>query len=87
MQLWANWVRYLTQNGFEEFITSELRFKMFWAGGQKKKRALPSRARRQVVGPEGEEPVDVEAPYNPENPYHVSSTAPFGKYKEFSASS
>ncbi|XP_076158772.1 leukocyte cell-derived chemotaxin 1-like [Alosa pseudoharengus] len=39
-------------------------------GGQKKKRALPSRARRQVVGPEDEEPVEEEPPFNPENPYH-----------------
>ncbi|XP_063050050.1 leukocyte cell-derived chemotaxin 1-like [Engraulis encrasicolus] len=50
---------------------------IFWlrpsyrAGGQRKRRAVP-RARRQVIGPEEEEPLVEEEPaaFNPENPYH-----------------
>ena len=41
------------------------------AGGQRKRRAAP-RQRRQATG--AEEEVDVEAEFNPENPYHVSPT-------------
>lgn len=40
------------------------------AGGQRKRRDAP-RQRRQAVGPEEEEE-DVEAEFNPENPYQVS---------------
>lgn len=40
------------------------------AGGQRKRRAVP-RHRRQAAGA-GEEEEDVEAEFNPENPYQVS---------------
>lgn len=40
------------------------------AGGQRKRRAAP-RQRRQAAGAEEEEE-DVEAEFNPENPYQVS---------------
>lgn len=40
------------------------------AGGQRKRRAAP-RQRRQAAGA-GEEEEDVEAEFNPENPYQVS---------------
>lgn len=47
-----------------------------FAGGQRKRRAVPlppaaARQRRQAVGPEEEEE-DVEAEFNPNNPYQVS---------------
>lgn len=45
------------------------------AGGQRKRRAAP-RQRRQAAGAAGQEEVeeDVEAEFNPENPYQVSHT-------------
>lgn len=47
---------------------------MICAGGQRKKRAAP-RQRRQAAGAGGEEEEeDVEAEFNPENPYQVSHT-------------
>lgn len=45
------------------------------AGGQRKRRAAP-RQRRQATGA-GEEEEDVEAEFNPENPYQVSHTNTF----------
>lgn len=45
---------------------------MMCAGGQRKRRAAP-RQRRQAAGA-GEEEEDVEAEFNPENPYQVSHT-------------
>lgn len=41
------------------------------AGGQRKRRAVPRR-RRQAAGTGEEEEEDVEAEFNPENPYQVS---------------
>lgn len=44
------------------------------AGGQRKRRAAP-RQRRQAAGAAGQEvEEDVEAEFNPENPYQVSHT-------------
>lgn len=43
------------------------------AGGKRKRRAAP-RQRRQAATQEGEDYEDVEAEFNPENPYHVSHT-------------
>lgn len=44
------------------------------AGGQRKRRAAP-RQRRQAAGAAGQEvKEDVEAEFNPENPYQVSHT-------------
>lgn len=43
------------------------------AGGQRKTRAAPSRRRRRQA-PGADEEEDVEAEFNPENPYQVSHT-------------
>lgn len=45
---------------------------VMFAGGQRKRRAAPVQ-RRQAVGAEEEEE-DVEAEFNPDNPYQVSHT-------------
>lgn len=42
------------------------------AGGQRKRRAAPRQQRQAVGAKEEEEEEDVEAEFNPENPYQVS---------------